>query len=377
MSERIRVLYYYSHLHTDTGSPNALCGMITLLDKCRFEPVFLANGDGPLVSALIEKGVEIHMGAVSEVHWTAPLLALRSIWQQFVQLRKMRIDLVHINEFGRNLDLVVGAYLAGVPVVLHIHNPETIKRTNLHIFAASKILVVSKAAIQSVRYFDRIASKCSVLYNCADFNKISRGRSIRDALGFQTDDILIGTIAQLTPEKGTDIVLATARLLLPRFPQLHFLLAGRIGEGAEEFVGEMKRLAGEGSLAGRIHFLGIRSDVADLLATINLFFLPTQAETFCLAVLEAMVAGVPVVASRVGALSELIPDPGAGTLVEPRTPESFARAITEILESSDRGSRLGQHGCKSLRGRLDPDACRSQLIQVYENALGWEMRSIS
>jgi glycosyltransferase involved in cell wall biosynthesis len=313
--------------------------------------------------------VEIVRSRVSEVRLAKPVSGVRRLREQAALLRELRIDLVHVNEFGRNLDLVLAARCTRIPVVLHIHNPEKIVRSNLHALAADRILIVSRAAMKSVERFDRIADKCSLVYNSANIERISRGRSVRSSLGLSPEDTVIGSIAQLTPEKGTDIVMEAASLLLPRFPRLHVVLAGRTGEGAEEFAEQMKSRASQSDLAGHIHFLGVRTDIADLLASMDVFLLPTQAETFCLAVVEAMAAGLPVVASRVGALVELIPGPECGTLLEQRTGLEFAKEIATILERPDRSRSMGERGRQSLAGRLDPAACRAQLMRAYAAVL--------
>jgi hypothetical protein len=209
------------------------------------------------------------------------------------------------------------------------------------------------------------------MYNFADVEAFQAARPIRDALGLRPEDLVIGMIAQMTSEKGTDLALETARLLLARLgPNLHVLMAGRVGEGADQFVEEIKRRAEDPPLAGHIHFLGVRYDIPDVLASVDLLFLPTAAETFGLVVVEAMAAGKPVVASHVGSMPELIPTPEVGRLVTPRTPAAFADAIAGVLEMPDRGRGLGERGRLSLRGRLDRAMLAVRLNEIYSSLLG-------
>src|SRR5690349_23517616 len=123
----LRVLYYFAGTHTDSGSPKALLGMIDLLDRSRVTPLFLTSGEGPLLDALRERGVEIiRAQQPAVVNPTHPLDAVRRIRWFARLLSDHRIDVLHVNEFGWNMDLVLAGPLARVPVILHMHLPDTI-----------------------------------------------------------------------------------------------------------------------------------------------------------------------------------------------------------------------------------------------------------
>ncbi len=344
--------------------------MIGLLDRARFEPVYLATGDGPLIDALAAQNVRIVRGEVTSVSYRHPLAALGKALRQARLLRRLEINLLHMNEFGWNQDLVLGAWLRGIPVVLHVHNPASIAFQNLHRFAASKVLTVSEAAKGAVTNFHRIRHKCEVLYNSVDLGRMGRGRPIRESLGLTSQDIVIGTIGQISYRKGIDVVLETARILLPRWPQLKFLLIGPKGIGEEIFADQMMQRAKEPGFAGRVHFLGSRSDIPDLLASMDIFFLPTRAEPFGIVIIEAMAAGVPVVASRVGGIPEIITSNDVGRLVDPISANGFVSAIDEILRLEDQGRRLGERGRRSLLGRVDTRTVGERLQGIYDQLLG-------
>src|SRR5690242_16035996 len=140
-----RILYFYPSLNLDTGSPMVLLRMIELLDRRRFTPVFLATGEGPLVSALRERGVEIVYGTVGELTPRAPISGARAILRQRTLLRDLRIDLIHLNQFGWNQDLAVAAWLRRVPVILHVHHREVVGARNLNRLIAKRVVVVSEA----------------------------------------------------------------------------------------------------------------------------------------------------------------------------------------------------------------------------------------
>ena len=123
---------------------------------------------------------------------------------------------------------------------------------------------------------------------------------------------MIGTVAQIRLGKGIDVLLAAAESLLAEFPDVIFAIVGPPGRGEEEFAARMVDAAKKEPLAGRVRFVGSRPDVPDVLASFDIFCLPTRAETFGIAVVEAMAAGLPVVAGDVGALRELVTSPDVG-----------------------------------------------------------------
>jgi glycosyltransferase involved in cell wall biosynthesis len=365
-----RVLYYFASHHIDTGSPKALLGLIQILDRHRVTPLFLASAAGPLIAELERRHVHVVLGpkpaTASPRH---PIRSLSAIARFARFLSANSVDLVHINELGWNLDLVFAAVLKRIPVVLHVHLPEAIAWQNLHRFAASRILLVSEAHKQAIRHFERISGKTDVMYNSVDLDLFAKGQDIRAQFGLTSDDIIVGTLAQLRRGKAIDVLLGAARALLPRYPRLVFLVAGRIGHGEEDYGKALMAEAESPEFRGRFRFLGSRQDVPDLLATYDLFVLPTRAETFGIAVVEAMAAGVPVVSSRIGAITEIVSSQEIGRVVDTIDAPSFAAAIEELIAMPDRGRSVGARGRESLIGRFDAASLSRRIHGIYDRLL--------
>ena len=119
----LRVLYHYHSQQFDTGSPRVLATLIDSLDRRVYEPLFLANGDGPLIGELRRRNVAIVEQPTTVITYRHPIASLRALAAKRRLLRALKIDLVHVNDFGWNLDVVLAAALIGIPVVLHVHNP--------------------------------------------------------------------------------------------------------------------------------------------------------------------------------------------------------------------------------------------------------------
>jgi glycosyltransferase involved in cell wall biosynthesis len=365
-----RVLYFYPHLNVDTGSPMVLLRMVDLLDRRRFTPLFLSSGEGPLTSALRERHVEIVHGTIGEVTPRALVASSRAVWRQRALLRDLAIDLVHLNHFGWNQDLVVAAWFNRVPVILHMHNPENVAARNLNRLIARRIVIVSEALKSDITGFSRIRRKCEVLYNPVELGTYGAGQSIRAALGLHADDFVVGTIAQLQHHKGIDLLLETARRVLAVRDHVIFLHVGPPGHNEAEFARNIQERAQETEFRGRVRFLGPRRDIPDLLASMDALFHPARREPFGLVVVEAMAASRPVVCSRAGGLAEIVISSEIGSALDGDSPEAYAEALLALIDQPERARAIGEAGCRSLRGRFDEATSAVRLAKLYQRCLG-------
>ena len=370
MSGQIRVLYYYPYLNFDTGSPKAMAQMIETLDRSIFQPVYCAAGEGPLVEALRLRSVEIVAGKPGAVNFRRPLKAVAEIRRQAALLKSWNIHLLHANCFSWNTDLILAAWMLRIPVILHVHNAIDILFQNLVRFAAHKVLFCSRFEMGNCGHLYRVAGKAEVFHNVIDLKLFSSGHSIRDTLGVREDEVAIGTVAQIAYRKGIDILLEAARILLRERGDLVFLVAGPVAANENEFGCQIKAAAQEPPLNGRFRFLGSRTDVADFLASLDLFILPSRMEPMGIVVLEAMAVGLPVIASKVGGIPEILTSPEIGTLVDPVTPDAFAAAIRGVLALPDRGRSMGKKGKLTLSGQFDLAAGGARLKKLYLDVLG-------
>lgn len=361
----MRIVYYYSSHQFDSGSPKALIAMIDALDRERFEPLFWATGNGPLTDELARRGVTLLRGPAGAVSRRHPAAALRRIVAQASTLRRARIDLLHVNEYSWNLDLVLGAKLAGIPVILHAHNPVNIERWNLDRMVADRILFVSDAHRRTTGHLERIGAKARVLHNPLDVKHYAGGQPIRPALGLHDDDIVVLSIGHVVPAKGTDLLLDVAARLVPLHPRLQFLVVGPAKQGYEDFDRAMRARAEEPGLAGRVRFLGARADIPDLLRSADLFVFPSRGETFGLVVGEAMAASLPVVTTNVGGIPEVVGEPDAAVMLPVDDRTAFTCAVERLVQDPEERLALGARGRRSVEQHFGRAAFARDLEAIY------------
>jgi glycosyltransferase involved in cell wall biosynthesis len=172
---------------------------------------------------------------------------------------------------------------------------------------------------------------------------LSRGL-VRERWQVAGGDRVVGTVARLTPQKGIHDLIDAARLVCNERPQVRF-----IHMGTGPLAQSIARSLSAGGLGHRLQLVGHVRDPMSLLAGLDLFVLPSLWEGLPIALLEAMAAGLPVVATRVAGIDEVIEDGRSGLLVPPADPAALARAITELVDDDERRRCLGQGARERVR----------------------------
>lgn len=173
------------------------------------------------------------------------------------------------------------------------------------------------------------------------------------------------TVANLRAEKAHEVLIAAAAQLAPRFPHLRFQIAG---DGPR--MAELQGLAATLGVGDRVSFLGHREDVPALLGGADIFVLPSRSEAFPNGAIEAMAAGLPVIASATGGLLDLIDSGRTGLLLPPDDPAALADAIAGLVVSPARASVLGAAARDEVTRRYSFDRMVRAFEDLYLSQLG-------
>jgi glycosyltransferase involved in cell wall biosynthesis len=275
-------------------------------------------------------------------------------------LRRRRPALVHVNlsDQGDGLVAIAAARLARVPasatlhIVLPDRRPALERLSRFALLRPREIIGVSEAV---GGYLTRQGAKVCVIPN----GVVPPGPlpQARDELGVDRDDFVVGGIGRLDVQKGWDVLCAAAARVHARVPATRFVV---IGEGPER---ARLQARADGS---SVRFIGYRERAADFVSGMDVLAVPSRYEGFGLVAVEAMLASVPVVASSVGGLPEVLGD--AGVLVPPDDPEALADALISLAERPDLRADLGLRGAERARSRFGHERMSEATLAVWRRA---------
>jgi glycosyltransferase involved in cell wall biosynthesis len=191
------------------------------------------------------------------------------------------------------------------------------------------------------------------------------GGTLRHELGLSDAAALIGTVAILRAKKGHADLLRAAPSILERFPDTHFVIAG---DGPQ--TDNLRRLIGELGLGERVHMLGLRRDVMNVLQSLDLFVLPTHQEALGTAFIEAGAMGLPVVATAVDGVPEVVADGETGVLVPPKDPGALAAAILPFLADPARRRQFGDAAKRRVGREFSREVMAERMERLYLDLLG-------
>lgn len=231
-----------------------------------------------------------------------------------------------------------------------------------------RIIVVSNMSRRTyIESYEADPSRILTIHNGVDLSRFTRepgsGAPLTD-LGLEVGDSVAVVIGRLCAGKGHETALAAAPAICEKVPRFKLLIVG-----SGPLQEELKRQAQERGVADAVVFAGFRGDVPALLAACDLLMLPSDAESLPLSVLEAMAAGLPVVATDVGGISEAVDDGTTGVLVAPGDPAALAAAAVGVLASPQRSLEMGRAGRAKVEGEFSVGRCIRSVISLYEELL--------
>lgn len=230
-----------------------------------------------------------------------------------------------------------------------------------------RVLCVSDDLVEQCSARGVPAGRCVLLENGIDTDEFRRRRDINEAkaaLGFDPDRPLIGAVGRLSPEKGFGSLIRAADRLLRDGVALDLAIAG---EGDE--FDRLNDLIVSLNRRGQFRLLGFRADVRELYEAFDVFTLSSHREGLPNVVLEAMAAGVPVVATRIAGMPRLIEHDANGVLVEAGSEEGLAGALGRLLKDADLRERLGREGRSTIEARYGFAARMEKVAAIYDELL--------
>lgn len=353
------------------------------LDPRRFQ-VTLAVGGGsePTMLSRIEPHVEVReipelVRQISPRHDAAALIKLRR------HMRERRYDIVHTHTAKGGILGRFAAWTAGVPIIIHTLHGSTFHQAldplhyrlywlleKLTAGLTDRIISVGedlkaryvRAGISSAERYDVIRSGMDL----SQFRKaremgVAKRAEVRRSLGVPADAPLVGKVARLEERKGYRYFIEMAERVLQHVPGAHF-----VGIGAGEQLGSLAAETGRRGLADRIHFPGLRTDIADVLASLDVVVLTSLWEGLPRVLVEAAACGIPVVTFEVEGAREIVKDGVNGYVVPSRDVVQLATRVISLLGEPARARAMGIAGSGLVYQDWTTESMVRDITAVYD-----------
>jgi glycosyltransferase involved in cell wall biosynthesis len=355
------------------GAQESYTELLLHLDREKYEVAALSLSSGSAVQRLRRLGVEVDV--IGDTHDAAAVRALATY------LRRREIDVVHAHMYRAEVIGTRAAIAAGTPVAMAtVHSsrqrsPEDVATLSALTPAMDRLIVPSESIAAKIRREGRDSAPYTVIPNGVDLARFAAAAppcTLRDEYEIPCDDVLIGVVARLAPEKGHRYLIAAMPAILaraPRLPRPNGVWLAIVGEGSEEAALRAQAQALPPPARDRIIFTGRRADISALTADLDIAVLPSLREAQGISILEAMARRKPVVASAVGGVPEVLTDGVDGLLVPPQSPPSLAHALGRLVGSPALREQLGEAGYETVARRFSMDAMVRRVEEIYDEEL--------
>lgn len=367
------------------GSGKIILQVLRLYQREGFNPVVVLTGPGPLQLILQEEGFPVYVQNLGILRrkYVNPSGLINRLGKNLKAYR-------FLSELHRNYDfklvysntlaVIVGAYWAKrnrIPHSWHIHeiipNPFPLVKLLSKLLDLSTPLpiAVSKAVAEHWQPFLK-KSKVQVIHNGIPYDPfLTCKATLKKELGLAEDAILIGMIGRINPGKGQLFFLEMAELLSKTYPNAHFVLVGDPFPGYEPILEEVKKEIGIRRLENRVSYLGFREDIPEIMASLDIFVLPSiLPDSFPTVILEAMASGKPVVATRSGGASEMVLDGVTGYLIPVGAVEKGVEALGNLVQNQEVRQIFGE----AARNRVLSEFSLEAFEEKIKNHLWQQLR---
>ncbi|MFO0733692.1 MAG: glycosyltransferase family 4 protein [Nitrospiraceae bacterium] len=350
------------------GAERMIASLAAGLDRARFKPIVGLFRSGWIKGECEQRDVETHvLPAGGPLHgaW------MQACWKL---VREKRVQLIHAHEFDANVQGALVAKLSGVPMVATVHGKHYYWMKIRRRLAYRLVSRWGQMVAVSHELKDFIADKVGidpkrlrVVHNGVSIPvEVSREDTAvcRRLLGILPDERVLGVVGSLYAVKGHRFLLEAFASILKRHPKTTLLVVGR---GDLDMA--LKAQAAELKIDHKVQFLGLRDDVPRLLAIMDIFVMSSLSEGLSMAIIEAMMAGKPVVATRVGGNPELIEHGKTGILVDSESSSSLASGLEQLLLQPRLALGMGARAYQRARAEFSVGEMVRSYQALYDELL--------
>ncbi len=284
-------------------------------------------------------------------------------------IRKENINIINTHSSKDSWIATIGARLSGRrhAIVRTRHLAIGIKKSLTYTLLPDKIVTVSEFVrrlfIEQGIQPDKVVTIHSGI-DLREFDPLKTDNTLRKETGISSAAPVIVMVAILRFDKGHYYFVHAAKKVLKKFPDAKFLI---VGEGPQR--ANIEGYINEFGLNGNVLMLGLRGDIPRILASANLYVIPSLREGMGQSTMEAMSMGLPVIASNVGGLPELVIDNQTGILIPPKDISALAEAIIELLSDKEKSERLARCAQQSIKDNYAIEKTVDRTLNLYAELL--------
>ncbi|HSI72449.1 MAG TPA: glycosyltransferase family 4 protein [Fimbriimonas sp.] len=321
----------------------------------------LTPGPGWLPTILDDEGIPVHNSYMKGVGW------YRTMGYLIKQVRQNKIEVVHTHltraaYIGHALGVVTG-----VPIItsVHIANNDQIYRRLAR--KRNKLVAVSNF-VRGMLHGRGVPERyIETIYNGTDFVDFepTSPAEVKAELGIPQDRRLVGLVGKVCEDKGQVELIRAMKEVRRQHPDSHVVFVGRV---EETYLPAVEEAISETNLRDRVTLTGVRHDIPRMLDSFALSTLPSKMETFGVAAIEAMARSKAVVATRVGALPEVVRHKQTGLLVDLR-PDHIAEAVSYLLDNDEEREEMGRMGRHIVEQKFTLGEMANRFESVYYSSI--------
>jgi glycosyltransferase involved in cell wall biosynthesis len=373
MTPKRRRILYLAWAPFFSGAERALVLTLRSLDLEQYEPYVLVGTDGDFAAQLAALGIRYDIVPIAPLDRTKPLSSSLSVARVTAAALRFQPAIIHSNDMPSYQPGGYAARMLGIPIVTHLRFPDT--RDGYQWFFRppfSQAIFISESFMrEALEEAPAVfADRSTVVYDAVERPRpwdAAERAARRHELGLPLDRPVVAMTGQVAEVKGIwEFVEAADRL---RHTTIVFAVLGDDLRSHGALRREMESKVAALGLQDRFRFLGFRHDAPELLQAFDVVAAPSRVEPFGLASLEAMAAGRPVVASRVGGIPEVVRDGLDGILVPLQDPQSLADGISALVDDPGRRAAMGDRGRRRAEEVFGTGVHGEALKRVYEHAL--------
>lgn len=290
---------------------------------------------------------------------------LTAVWRLWRLLRRECFDIINTHSGHDSLLGGLAGRLAARPLVVRTrHLALAVTSLATYKWLPHRVVTVSEWVRQYLISVGVPAERVTTVYTGIEPPPPVEHSTLRDELGLGEDDVIMTTVAILRYEKGHQDLINAAQPLLERHPKVHLVFAG---DGP--IFAELQQSIANMGLSDRVHLLGLRRDIPNVLAGSDFFALATWQEALGTSFIEAMSAGLALVGTAVDGVPEVIHDGENGLLVPPKNPAMLTKALEQLINDVPLRRRMGQAGLAMTKTRFSVATMAEEMERFYLTAL--------